>query len=188
MRALEEVFDWVVAHDVAPIFTTEYVRLVQGFLGAELARVGADGWRLRNYGTLRTFRFDDESRFADLARSQNVIGYEHYQGSLYVFLGEAPESLVVLTATPPTQPYVAKATHRILDWRADAGGVSLVLEGIGHKKVLIGNLRPDAEYEVVEQAGGERRLRLPTDGNGTLTWTSDARGRIGLTISGAAAR
>jgi hypothetical protein len=188
VRALEEVYDWCVAHDIAPMFTSDYVRTVQGFMSTQIAREGDNGWRIRDYGILRTMRFDDETRVPDLRASQNVIGYQQYQGSLYVFLGEAPESLIMLTTTAPTQPYVAQASHRVLDWRQDGNALSLRMEGIGRKKLVIGNLRPNADFELIEQAGGERRLQLRTDGQGMLTWASDAKGPIRVSVPNAVGR
>ncbi len=183
VKALERVYDYALARDVAPVFTTDYLRMVQGFLSAEIIREGEAAWRLRNYGQLRTFRFDDESRFPDLARSSNVIGYWQYQGSLYVFLGEAPESVITLTATAPTQPYVALASHRIFDWKAEGGAVSFRVEGVGRKKVVIGNLPRDTELAVVENAGAERRVQLRTDAGGSLAWFSDERGPVRVSIA-----
>jgi hypothetical protein len=182
VKALEQVYDYVLARDIAPVFTTDYIRMVQGFMSAEIVREGEATWRLRNYGSLRTVRFDDDNRFPDLSRSANVIGYWQYQGSLYVFLGEAAESLITLATEAPSQPYVALASHRILDWQTEGGMVSFRVEGVGRKKVVIGNLPRDTELAVVENAGAERRVPLRTDASGSLTWFSDARGPVRVSI------
>jgi hypothetical protein len=177
VRALEEVYEYALARDIASVFTTEYLRIVQGFLSAELLREGEDSWLLRNSGALRTVRFDDEPRAPDLDRSQNVLGFRHYQGALYVFLGEAPESRIVLTAQPPRRPYLALASHRVVEWRQEGGALTVAVEGIGRKKIVVGNLRPNAEFTVLEQADGQRTHRLRSDAAGQLTWLSPAGGR-----------
>ena len=188
VKALEEVYDYVVERDIAPMFTADYLKTVQGFLSAEIAREGQNAWRIRNHGALRTIRFDGENRFPDLGRSQNVIGYQRYQGSLYVFLGEAPESMIALTESAPSQPYISLASHRILDWRLEQNGISLAVEGVGRKKVVLANVRPNAEFAAVETtAAGERRVRLRSDGSGTLTWTSGGPGRTRIAIPDAGA-
>jgi len=182
VKALEEVYDYAIARDIAPVFTTDYVRMVQGFMSAEIVREGEATWRMRNYGLLRTVRFDDDNRFPDLSRSANVLGYWQYQGSLYVFLGEASESVITLASAAPSQPYVALASHRILDWQAEGGAISFGLEGAGRKKVVIGNLPRDTDLTVVENTGAERRVQLRTDAGGSLTWLSDVRGPIRVSI------
>ena len=48
------------------MFTTDYVRMVQGFMSAEMVREGEATWRMSNYGLLRTVRFDDDNRSPDL--------------------------------------------------------------------------------------------------------------------------
>jgi polysaccharide biosynthesis protein PelA len=187
VKALEEVYDYALTRDIAPVFTTDYIRMARGFMSAEIVREGTDTWRVRNYGLLRTFRFDDENRFPDLARSTNVIGYWQYQGSLYIFLGEAPESLIALTSAAPNRPYVALASHRIFDWQTEGGAVSFRVEGVGRKKVVLANLPREAELTVAENAGAERRLQLRTDARGSLAWSSEARGPIRVTVVNATA-
>ncbi len=183
-RALREVYDYALQHDIAPVFTADYVKTVQGFLTTQLARENSDTWRVRHYGALRTLRFDDEQRFPDFSRSRNVIGFWHYQGSLYIFLGEEPEALIAFSPTPSAQPYILRASHRILDWKLERDRISLAVDGIGNKKVTVGNLPRDAEFEVTQAAaGGERRMRMRSDQAGTLTWSSSARGRLGITIA-----
>jgi hypothetical protein len=191
VRALEETYDYALARDIAPLFTTEYVRLVQGFLSTELVREAEDSWLVRHNGALRTMRFDDEPRFPDLDRSHNVLGFRHYQGALYVFLGEAPDSRIVLTAQPPRRPYLALGSHRVVEWRVENETLTVALEGIGRKTVVIGNLRPETEFTVVEQAEAQRVHRLRSDAAGQLTWRTAAGGRerttVRLVVSGALA-
>jgi hypothetical protein len=182
VRALETVYDYALTQPIAPMYTTEYLQLVQGFLSTELARSDQDTWTATNFGALRTLRFDGEQRHPDLDRSQNVIGYWHYQGSLYVFLGEGTMARIALTSARPTRPYVARASHRILDAKLEPQTLTFAMEGVGQKKVAIANLPPNTDYDLVATAGGrEQRARLRTDAEGVLAWATDARGRIQLT-------
>ncbi|MBI3969545.1 MAG: hypothetical protein HY329_28205 [Chloroflexi bacterium] len=183
VRALHEVYDYAIKLNIAPVFTGEYIQLVQGFQSTKLVREAEASWRVRDNGTLRTIRFDAEQRYPNLEQSQNVLGYWHYQGSLYVFVGQAPESLITLTSSAPTRPYLAHASHQVLDWQLTDSTLSLTLDGIGRKRVSIGNLRPNTDYDVVEQGGGERRIQVRAGADGTLAWSSDTKGRLRLTIA-----
>lgn len=184
VRALETVYDYALSQPIAPMYTTEYLQLVQGFLYTELARANQDTWTASNYGALRTLRFDSEQRFPDFDRSENVIGYGQYQGSLYVFLGEGATARIALSAARPTRPFIARASHRVLDAKLEPQAIALALEGVGRKTVSVGNLPPNTDYDVVVAGGAqEQRGRLRTDGQGVLSWTTDARGRVQVTAS-----
>jgi hypothetical protein len=182
VKALETVYDYALTQPIAPMYTTEYVQLVQGFLSTDLARLNQDTWTATNYGSLRTLRFDGEQRYPDFDRSENVIGYWHYQGALYVFLGEGTTARIALTPGRPTRPYVARASHRILDAKLEPQSLTLAMDGVGQKKVAIANLPPNTDYDVVAAGGGlDQRARIRTDAEGVLSWATGARGRIQLT-------
>ncbi len=184
VKALETVYDYALTQPIAPMYTTEYLQLVQGFLSTELARANQDTWIATNLGALRTLRFDAEQRYPDFDRSENVIGYWHYQGSLYVFLGDGTTARIALTPARPTRPFVARASHRILDAKLEPQALALTMDGVGQKRVAIANLPPSAEYDVVAAGGGlEQRARLRTDAQGVLTWTAEGRGRVQFTAA-----
>src|SRR5439155_995443 len=55
LAALRVVYDWARRQPVAPVFTSEYLAMVEGFRTARVARAGA-GYRVWDHGALRTIR------------------------------------------------------------------------------------------------------------------------------------
>jgi hypothetical protein len=169
LAALHHVYGWVLQQSLAPIFTSEYLAIVEGFRTARIARA-AGGWRVWNHGALRTLRFDDTRATVDLVRSRGVLGYLHHQGALYVHLAGPAPALVVLGDRPPPQPYLVQASHPISSWTREASRVGLVLTGIGPKAVEIAGLGAAREIAVeIQDRTGSRRLRPRTGPDGRLT-------------------
>ena len=88
LQSLKDVYDYVAKQPVIPIFTSDYIKGVKGFLSGEVFRLDDNGWAFKNYGLCRTVRFDDKKKFPDLTRSRGVIGFNRWQDYLYVHLSE----------------------------------------------------------------------------------------------------
>lgn len=176
LAALRVVYEWARRQPVAPVFTSEYLAMVEGFRTARVARAGA-GFRVWDHGALRTIRFDagrfDAGRFhggpaaVDMARSRGVLGFTRHQGSLYVHLEGSGEALIVLAATPGPGPYLANASHRVSRWQPK--DLSFKIDGVGAKSAEIGGLRAGEERQV-EIIGREatRRVRARVSSDGLL--------------------
>jgi len=158
LAALRTVYDWARRQPVAPVFTSEYLAMVEGFRTARIARAGA-GFRVWDHGALRTVRFDGGAAAVDMTRSRGVLGFARHQGSLYVHLEGAGEALVVPAAAPGASAYLASASHRISQWRRQGGELAFALDGVGAKSAELGGLRSGGELEVeIADIGGTRRL------------------------------
>jgi len=96
LSSLFHILDYVRTQSVAPIATSRFAAIAQGFLEAKVWRIGERQWRIENRDGLQTVRFDRASTLAvDFARSRGVVGQTHFQGSLYVALDGADEGPVV---------------------------------------------------------------------------------------------
>lgn len=183
LAALRHVHDWALAQPVAPVFTSEYAAMVEGFRQARIART-AEGWRIRDHGGLRTVRFDGTAAVVDLGRSAGVLGWSQHQGSLYVHLEGPDEATIVLAERPAAGPYLASASHRVSGWRRDGRGLALTLHGIGAKSVELGGLPPGAESAVtLGDAGGRRALAARAGAGGVLALDCGSADPVTVTVA-----
>ncbi|MFH0919157.1 MAG: hypothetical protein V1913_02250 [Fibrobacterota bacterium] len=113
LAAVRKVYAWALAQKTHPVFTSLYVGIAQGFYSARLQQRGENDFEVRDAGDCRTVRFDDTPLWPDLVVSTNVTGFSRLNGSLYVFLGEAPSARIQLTASRPSRPCLANASMEV---------------------------------------------------------------------------
>lgn len=164
ITALKRAYDNASSQKIFPIFAGEYVPIVWDFFATEISRVG-DGFHIRNRGFLKTIRLDDETRNVDWSRSQGILGFQHLQGSLYIFLDEAKEHTLFLTSAKPTRPYVREASFHIRNWSGSVNRMQFEKEGWFQSEIVLGGLFPHRAYRI--EAKGDNFL-LRSDGAGDL--------------------
>lgn len=87
LDAVKALLDLARGMRIAPVATSQYAAIADGFFDTRIARVGQDVWTIGNRGALNTVRFDDgEGVTTDLAHSEGVLGESRHAGSLYVAL------------------------------------------------------------------------------------------------------
>ncbi|UZP67400.1 polysaccharide deacetylase [Desulfovibrio mangrovi] len=164
LQALLDVYDWIGTQDVARIFTSAYIPMVQDFVSATLAREGST-YVLKNYGTCLSVRFDTTNRVPDLARCTNVLGYDVQPQGLFVHLAPGTsEARIVLGDSPHNAtPYVRSATGWIHTFTSNAHGIRFRYDGFGKGSVTLGGLSPDMPVTVTT-ATGQNRTSVTEDG------------------------
>lgn len=116
LNALNKVFDWVEKRVITPVYASDYIRTVQGFISYRVERVEDGTFVVSSYGDMRTLRFDDEdnrSKEVDYFRSDNVVGHAYLYKSLYVFLGKGESARIVLEKKAPKAPYIVRSNGLI---------------------------------------------------------------------------
>ena len=84
------------ASRVAPVSTSTFAGIAEGFYSTRLIDLGERRWRIENRGALQTIRFDRVTfSVVDFAHSHGVLGQTHHQGSLYVALDPAEPAPVI---------------------------------------------------------------------------------------------
>jgi hypothetical protein len=151
---------------LAPIETSLFSRIVEGFFSVKLERAGPRRWRVRDRGALQTIRFDS-AMFdgVDFERSAGVIGQRHELGSLFVALDEAARSPTIAlkriargdNAPQDARPYLVESRWRVHHLQLESRGVRFVTQGYGR---------------------GESRWQWPHGGAAVVTWRSES-GRSG---------
>ena len=94
LEALRAIYQWTLDEQLHWVTTREYVDRVHDWRRTVIVSEGAQ-WRIRDYGTSTTMRFDNEQRVPDLQQSQQVLGYVQDGKKLYVHLAEAKEAVLV---------------------------------------------------------------------------------------------
>ncbi len=127
LRAVQRVYDWCLKQELCWLHAAEYARAVEGFFTCRLGRLDADRYWAAGYGAGRTLRFDSCPRGVDLAASENVEGFTHFAGALYVWLAAADRAVIALTDRPPGRPVLHRSTSLLRgirsaekSWRAEA--------------------------------------------------------------------
>ncbi|TDI95134.1 MAG: DUF2194 domain-containing protein [Caldithrix sp.] len=180
LNSLNEVLSKTMAMDVAPMFISDYIKMVQGFFSARVERISVNSWRIRKYGDCTTIRFDDSEEFPDLNKSVNVIGFHHYQNSLYIHLANKEEAVIVLTDSAPESTFLAQSSHRLFDWQASKESVFFRTEGFGQGQFVIANLLESAAYQMTV---GNLSRTVRSDVDGTLTLVHSMDGFVQVTIN-----
>lgn len=135
VRALEDVYGFVMTLPLAPVFTTQYLEAARDYIKVRVLRAGPGVYHIENYGKSLTLRLDADAPAPNLERSQNVLGYSRQKEGLYVSLAPGADRAVLSfeprTGKPEPLPYLAEATGHVSDFRPGKGRVSLGYNGFG---------------------------------------------------------
>jgi polysaccharide biosynthesis protein PelA len=151
---------------LAPIETSRFSRIVEGFFSLRFEGNGPRRWRVFDRGALQTIRFDSATfDGVDFERSSGVIGQRHELGSLFVALDEeasAPTIALKRVASAGAEPYDARPYLVESRWRVyrlqyETRGVRFVTQGYGP---------------------GDSRWQWPHGARAVVTWRSES-GRSG---------
>jgi hypothetical protein len=173
LDALKHLLDYVRGQELAPIAASRYAGIAEGFLRAQLTRLGPRHWRIEQHQELATLRFDDAQALAvDFTRSRGVVGMRHALGNLYVALDEAVAAPEVALREGPAEHapvYLEHARWRVRDVAHDAARVSFQATGFGPGD-MVWRLPPGTRWHALagdhvltqHQDGDRLHLRLRT--------------------------
>lgn len=170
LLALKKMYDWVQSQQLFPVFASHYINIVNGFISCDIDDLGNGRWRIANNGTCRTVRFDQCDLYPDLERSPGILGFRHYQGSLYLFLDQSPEIYIQLTDTKPDKPYLSLATADVNNYKLDdRGGLRYQARAFGKAFSRWSNMIRGGAYTVFSSSGDRtEKITGHADSNGTL--------------------
>jgi len=86
LAALREALEYALKCGPEPVPTSEYVKIIEDFIGAGVAKTGENIYEINCSGALPAVRFDEPGLTLDAAASRNVTGSAVVNGSLYVSL------------------------------------------------------------------------------------------------------
>lgn len=173
LKALKGNLAWASAQELAPVATSDYAALVEGFFSARLLPVAEGAWRVVDRGALQTLRLDRGGVGVDWARSSGVLGQRVANGSLYVALDPADAVPVVALAAgpgaPAARPWLVQSRWPLSGLKIVPGGFEVAAKGFGPGEM---------EWQVPEP--GTYRV---TAGDWQGTATAGPDGRLAFTVA-----
>ncbi len=163
LKALEQNIEFVKTQEYIPIKASQFARLGLDYYGVQFEKSGGNQWIIKNRGTVSTIRFDEATtETVNLSSSEGVIGFRHFQGSLYVYLDAAAkeEAKIALQNNRdvhrhPRQPhfYLIASSWQVTDLnRVGQDKAAFNSFGFG-KGAMLWNVPSDGDYLVTTNRG-----------------------------------
>ena len=164
--------------ELAPLATSQYCAIVEGFHAATITQLGPRRWRIENRDGLDTLRFDHaDGERVDFAASAGVIGQRYMQGSLYVALDAAERDPIIALAAIQrpgvfSRPYLIESRWQIHNVRAAPGRCEFQARGFGPGE-MEWQVAPGRTYEiqVIDNHGLVESGSAAANREGTLRFT-----------------
>lgn len=140
LNALIDNLEYARRQRIAPIRTSQFARIAEGFFAARIEPLGDRRWRIDDRGELQTIRVDAATLITvDYARSSGVLGATALHGSLYVALDPAVPSPVVALrdraqiegAETAERPYLLDSRWPLRDLRYTDRSATVSAAGFG---------------------------------------------------------
>ncbi len=153
LKALEDVYEWVLSQDTANIYASAYIKMVRGYLTGKLEKIGSDKFIVTDYRDCLSLRLDGMDKVPDLVKCKNIIGYDITPEGVFVHLNPGQESAELLLSADLNvnagYAYIKNGSGWIKDFKRNSDGAQFVFECFGKGKIVIGGLNPDQRYKVV---------------------------------------
>ena len=129
LNALKYVFDWSIKQDVMPIFTSEYIPKVMDYYTVSMAEED-DIWLFDGMRNLKTVRIEEPDVKIDINKSQNILGFNHFENHTYIHLYNKNKALISKKKKGiETQPYLISANGEVTDYYSTNNKFSMSLKG-----------------------------------------------------------
>lgn len=180
LDGLKKAYDYCMNHSIAPVFTSEFVDIIQDFINLKIFQLPDGGFKIIHDGSLRTLRFDNSIQYPDLSRSKGVIGFYNYQNSIYIHLADGNEQTIYLQSNFPHEVYLKTGSHYIDNWQLTQNGGQFNIKGVGKAEFEIANLLASTSYQlqIKKQEDGLKKSKIiltesiRTDGEGNLKFNT----------------
>lgn len=200
LNALLRNLEFARRQTLAPIDTSEFALIGQGFFSARFVKLGTNRWRVLNRGRLNTIRFDNATfRSVSYEHSKGIVGHTHYQGSLYVSLdSEVDEPVIALQdiersgeVSRAVRPYMTDGSWQVSGLVVQEDGFGFDARGYGDGELTWATGRRNARLNVdvardgivIESltanadASGVATIRLESDAiDPVQIWVNEAGG------------
>jgi polysaccharide biosynthesis protein PelA len=179
LKALVDNLAWVRTLEIAPVSTSHYCGIAEGFFSATLTEAEPGVWSICSRGRLDTLRFDGAGVCVDYGRSRGVLGARVHQGSLYVALDPAVSDALVATrkagCTTDT-PYLIHSRWPVRDLQRMPAGFQFRASGFGQGQMMW-RVRPNARWIVsLRGRNADEVLQAVSGADGTLFIAPRSRG------------
>jgi hypothetical protein len=146
---------------LAPINTSEYAAIADGFFAVEIHALGESRWLIRNRGAVQTLRLDDADTLElDPTRSKGAIGQNRHEHALYIALDAAvDEPIVALRPTSASDPgtgglgMLVESRWRVRSVSAKKCDLNFVAQGFGNGEFVWAGVEPGRHIVAVSRDG-----------------------------------
>ena len=179
LDGLKAAYADILRRDPAPMFASDYARIIGDFLVTELGVTGDGDIYVRNQGHLRTLRFDDDKPKVDVAKSHGVLGSLHHNGSLYVHLDDGLEHTIAFAKEVRASgvPELSYFTHYTQNWSSTPDLVTFRASGQGPALLRLSNMAPGATYSInIRSSQGANAFQAQASASGLLEWRGEFHG------------
>ena len=184
LKALETVYDWVLTQPIAPMFTSDYLRIVKSWRECRLSADPAGRrWKVENHGDCLTIRFDTEATSLDLDNCENVLGYIKDRHGLFVHLtpGKASASIALASegeAAATDRPYLRQASGWVSDFRFTESTIAFDFKGFGKGRVELAGVFPGSHWQLTVDTAKPSATLQDTDQQGILVLSNLTTGIV----------
>jgi len=166
LTALQNVYEWVLEQDVALVYSSQYIEMMQGFLKIKMFTNNQGHYLIKDYNHCLTVRFDHASSLPDLRQCKNVIGFSKQPQGLYVSLKPETNDAVIafqsdINASSQV-PYIKYATGWVMNFQVKGNSINLNYKGFGKGKIVIAGLQNNQTYTV------NQKQKIKTDSKGNM--------------------
>ena len=190
LNALLANLNYARQQDIAPVTTSHFTRIAEGFYDTQLTTVGPDMWRVDHRGALETIRFDRQTyKSVDFERSHGVVGQRQFQGSLYVYLdADVTQPIIALKHNeryfaPPIEdtPYLLESRWLVSGVTRTKDGLNFTAQGYGAGDMMW--QMPKGDYRVsVDGKHQEGTFKAGNDGTIKMKLMKNALKPLHITI------
>lgn len=117
LNALKYVYNWAIAQDVMPIYTSEYIPKVMDYYTVSISN-DASSWLVSGMKDLKTLRVENNSTNVDLKASKTTLGIKRFETHTYISLDEHTEHKIKISDKKgKDSSYLISANAKVLDYR-----------------------------------------------------------------------
>lgn len=156
LKALEDVYDWVVSQDLARVYASAYVKMVNGYLTGKIDMIDADHFIVTDYDNCLSLRLDGVDKVPDLAKCSNILGYDIEPEGIFVHLNPGTDKAeLVLSSNFKVNEgfaYIKNASGWVKDFQRSKQGINFIFECFNKGKIVVAGLKPDQKFKIVGNA------------------------------------
>ena len=168
LKALEDVYEWVLGQDTARVFASSYIKMVNGSLAAKLEKISPNHFVFRDYADCLSVRLDGTGKIPDLKKCVNVLGYDIQPEGIFVHLTPGTvRAELVLTEDKQVNygyAYLKNASGWVRGFERSAESVQFDFECFSKGRFELGGLVPDRRYKIIRKDGPPREVRSSSEG------------------------
>ncbi|MBF0252625.1 MAG: hypothetical protein HQL29_02315 [Candidatus Omnitrophica bacterium] len=189
LDALKEAYDYSLNENIIPIFTSEYLKVVEGFFSGKLFTTDEGAWRFENYGECRTIRVNKEQGYPDIERSKNILGYSKWEQFIYVHLADGNlAELFFKKDDNGNIPFLVEASTVIKDVSIASEKITFNTESFNGGEYEFNKMMPAEKYHLsimdINEKKEKKNIIIRSDKNGRLNFEFSDKGLLKVTVYG----